>query len=443
MTNQNEPKRFHAVDGNTIMNKQMTPLRYTIEEILPAGLTLFSGDSKVGKSLMAVNMCVAVSKGEPFLGYPTNKGTVLYLALEDTESRIQRRVFSLTDTLDENFCFSNERYSLDDGLIEAMEEFIKERPETNLIVIDVLQYIRPNSKGGNMYKEDYNDMILLHEFTQRHSNLSLVLIHHTNKSSTSDQFKASSGSTALVGAADNYWLLQRPRRMQKEGKLYCSGREIADKTIDLSMNDDGVWIPKKPDNYKGEELSSIVVGVYMWVMWHTDIGTIDEKTGEVISEYNCTATELSDKVSERMDIPIASNMVKKNLTLYHHQLEKLGLRFENHRTGKRRYFLFSLIPESLRRTEQTYDELPKYIDDAPPAETEDDDDDSMTAVLGVDKRCHYKEKGPLPVSISPSNGNNFPTPNYSFKHRVDKPSETQQFQDADNASDDSESSLPI
>ena len=95
MTNQNFMKRrFHTVDGDTIMNKQMPPLQYAIAEILPAGLTLFSGDSKVGKSMMALNMCVAVSKGEDFLGFPTTRGTVLYLALEDTESRIQRRVFS-------------------------------------------------------------------------------------------------------------------------------------------------------------------------------------------------------------------------------------------------------------------------------------------------------------------------------------------------------------
>lgn len=40
MTEQNDPKKFHTIDGTVIMNKQMPPLRYTIAEILPAGLTL-------------------------------------------------------------------------------------------------------------------------------------------------------------------------------------------------------------------------------------------------------------------------------------------------------------------------------------------------------------------------------------------------------------------
>lgn len=442
MAEQNNPQRFHTIDGTTIMNKQMPPLRYTIAEILPAGLTLFSGDSKIGKSLLAVNMCVAVSKGEPFLDFPTHRGTVLYLALEDTESRIQRRVFSLTDTLDSNFHFSNERYRLDDGLLEAMEDFVKEHPDTNLIVIDVLQYIRPQSKGGNVYKEDYNDMIPLHEFTQRHHNLSLVLIHHTNKSNVSDQLRASSGSTAIVGAADNYWLLQRPMRALRSGSLYCSGREISDKEIRLSMTESGVWLPKDPDNYKGEILSPVVVGTYLWVMWHTDILEIDEKTGKHRAEYICTATELAEKVSQLMDMTLPANMVKKNLTLFHHQLEQMGLRFENRRTGKRRYFIFSLVIESLRRSIQTKDELPKYMNDAPPAERDEDEGDSMTAEPIVDIHCHRPSKGPLSVSASPFNGNHFSTPNLSRIQRIGKRSEVSNLEGNDSMTDDSNAPLP-
>ena len=442
MTNQNDTKKFHTIDGSTIMNKKMPPLKYTIAEILPAGLTLFSGDSKIGKSLLAVNMCVAVSKGEPFLDFPTHKGTVLYLALEDTESRIQRRVFSLTDTLDSNFHFSNERYRLDDGLIEAMEDFVKEHPETNLIVIDVLQYIRPQSKGGNIYKEDYNDMIPLHEFAQRHHNLSLVLIHHTNKSNVSDQFRASSGSTAIVGAADNYWLLQRPVRALRSGSLFCSGREISDKEIRLSMTDAGVWIPKDPDNYKGEIVSPVVIGTYLWVMWYTDILNIDKKTGKACSVYNCTATELADKISQIMDMSLPANMVKKNLTLYHHQLEQMGLKFESKRTGKKRYFLFSLVPKSLRRAIFMEGKLPQYIDDTPRSETEEEDDDSMTAESVVDTSCHRPSKGPLPVSVSPFNGNRFPTSNRSCTQRIEKESEGTNLVDNDSVTDDSNAPLP-
>lgn len=186
------------------------------------------------------------------------------------------------------------------------------------------------------------------------------------------------------------------------------------------MNESGVWLPKDPDNYKGEILSPVVVGTYLWVMWHTDILEIDEKTGKHRSEYVCTATELADQVSKLMDMTLPANMVKKNLTMYHHQLEQMGLSFENKRTGKRRYFIFNLVPESLRKTIQTRDELPKYINDAPTVEGDEDDGDGMTAEPIVGERCHYPKKGPLSVSVSPFNGNSFSTPNHSRKRRLEK-----------------------
>ena len=231
-------------------------------------------------------------------------------------------------------------------------------------------------------------------------------------------------------------------RALRSGSLYCSGREISDKEIRLSLNESGVWLPKDPDNYKGEILSPVVVGTYLWVMWHTDILEIDEKTDKHRSEYVCTATELAEQVSQLMDMTLPANMVKKNLTMYHHQLEQMGLSFENKRTGKRRYFIFNLVPESLRKTIQTRDELPKYINDAPTAESDEDDGDSMTAEPIEGISCHKPSNGPLPVSISPFNGNHFPTPNHSRTQRIEKEREGSKLGDNESATDDGNAPLP-
>ena len=143
-----------------------------------------------------------------------------------------------------------------------------------------------------------------------------------------------------------------------------------------------------------------------------------------------------------MDMNLPANMVKKNLTMYHHQLEQMGLRFENRRTGKRRYLIFSLVPESLRRTIQTRDELPQYINDTPTTESDEDDGDSMTAESVVDTSCHRPSKGPLPVSVSPFNGNRFPTSNRSCTQRIEKESEGTNLVDNDSVTDDSNTPLP-
>ena len=41
---------------------------------------------------------------------------------------------------------------------EDIAAYREKNPDTVLIAIDVLEYVRPSSRGGNLYKEDYADM---------------------------------------------------------------------------------------------------------------------------------------------------------------------------------------------------------------------------------------------------------------------------------------------
>ena len=58
---------------------------------------MFGGAPKVGKSWMVLLLALQVAKGEPLWNLPTKQGTVLYLALEDSQSRLQDRLNRLTD----------------------------------------------------------------------------------------------------------------------------------------------------------------------------------------------------------------------------------------------------------------------------------------------------------------------------------------------------------
>ena len=113
-------KRFHTIDGETLMEKQIEHREQVVAELLPAGMTLLAGPSKAGKSFLVYEMCVAVASGAPFLGFPTRQGTVLYLAFEDNEDRLQQRGMMIADTLPPCLHFSNEIYKLGEGLIEAL-----------------------------------------------------------------------------------------------------------------------------------------------------------------------------------------------------------------------------------------------------------------------------------------------------------------------------------
>ena len=43
-------RRFHTIDGETMMDKQIAPLEFVVAEILPYGTTVLAGPSKAGKS---------------------------------------------------------------------------------------------------------------------------------------------------------------------------------------------------------------------------------------------------------------------------------------------------------------------------------------------------------------------------------------------------------
>ena len=159
-------KRFKTVDGETLMNKQINHKEQIISSVLPVGLTLLAGAPKAGKSFFTLNLCIAVAKGESILGFPSKKGTVLYLSFEDTEDRIQARSMQMTDEMPSNFHFTNQAIRIDEGLIDALDDFIRNHPDTVLIAIDTLNYIRPESMNANLYEKDYNDLIPLHKFTQ-------------------------------------------------------------------------------------------------------------------------------------------------------------------------------------------------------------------------------------------------------------------------------------
>jgi hypothetical protein len=70
---------------------QTTESNWLVEGLLPdGGTSLVVAKPKVGKSTLTQNLALAVARGEPFLGRPTTKGPVVYLAIEDKPSELAR-----------------------------------------------------------------------------------------------------------------------------------------------------------------------------------------------------------------------------------------------------------------------------------------------------------------------------------------------------------------
>ena len=110
------------------------------------------------------------------------------------------------------------------GLIVQLEDYLKEYPDSRLIVIDTLQKVRTASKD-NAYASDYGDISQIKEFADRHS-LAVIVVHHIRKQNDSDVFNKVSGTTGLTGSADATFVLEKETRASDTARLYCVGRDI-------------------------------------------------------------------------------------------------------------------------------------------------------------------------------------------------------------------------
>ena len=83
------PKVLQTLDGVTLAEMDLPPIKYVIKDLLPQGLAMLNGSMKIGKSWMVLDWCVRIAKGENIWNFPTTKGTTLYLSLEDSNTRLQ------------------------------------------------------------------------------------------------------------------------------------------------------------------------------------------------------------------------------------------------------------------------------------------------------------------------------------------------------------------
>lgn len=235
-----------GITAMELISKQFEPLRWCIPGIIPEGVTLLVGAPKMGKSWIALQMCIAVATGTTALGkVQAEQGEVLYLALEDNERRLQNRLQTLgADNLDtlENLTLDIHWRPMDDGGYEDLDQWLHDYPDTTLVVVDTLKKIKPSSKGGrNAYDVDYESVQPLMELAKSHGT-AIVAVHHTNKQNNDDDwYQEVSGSTGLTGGVDNVVLL-RGERNKNKATLHVDGRDIEEPgDYALVRTHKGVW----------------------------------------------------------------------------------------------------------------------------------------------------------------------------------------------------------
>lgn len=233
--------KLETITAEDLQNRTYEPTHFLVDELIPEGLHILAGAPKIGKSWLALWLCLCVAQGQALWNFATTQGEVLYLSLEDSFQRIQTRLIDLTEDAPPTLHFAIMADTLKRGLEQQIEQFLVEHPATKLVVIDTLQRVRGTGSDSNLYANDYQDIGLLKRLADK-QHIAILLIHHLRKLHDDDPMNMISGSTGLSGAADSAFVLQKNARSANAASLHCTGRDIPDRTLKLELDeDDHVW----------------------------------------------------------------------------------------------------------------------------------------------------------------------------------------------------------
>ena len=322
----NYEKLPKTISAEELLSTPLPPVKWIIPDLLPAGLALFAGPSKAGKSWLTLWLCLQVAQGKPMWGREIEPHTVLYLSLEDTFNRLQKRLLQLvgSEEAPERLVMQTECSSIGQGLEEQLTSFLYQHPDTGLIVIDTLQKVRSSDQNNSMYASDYKEISALKALADKY-NVCILLIHHLRKQAADDPFQQIAGSNGLMGASDTSWVMQR-KRMSQTASILVTGRDMDNKTLRLH-EENCVWILDEEEST--EKIAAKAVPGYIWKV----ADYIDS-----VGKWQGTATELlvAANISD-----VKPNQFTRKMAHYAREVfSPRGIEYKYTRTEQKRLFEF-------------------------------------------------------------------------------------------------------
>ena len=311
-----ERNKLEFISSVEIMNTPMKKQHFIVDEIIYPGLHILSGDPKIGKSWMMMDMCLSIAKGEKFLGRKTETGHVVYMALEDTFSSLQSRMYELTDEPTDNLQYVLLGNSIGNGLEDDLRECKKVFSDLKLIVIDTLQKVR--GTVDMKYGTDYKELSVLKSIADE-LDIAIILVHHNRKAHDSNPNNMISGSTGLRGCADGAFVLIEKDKATHDATLYCEGRDIESRELKLQRTAHR-WNLIADSCVSPEQFDDEIITAMVIVM-------------KEVKSFLGTPTELTDKINQHTKKKYIPNVVSRKILQSAQRLLEQDVLFEMKRSN--------------------------------------------------------------------------------------------------------------
>ena len=309
------PYYLHTVSMTELYQTTYKSRPPIIDGLLYGGAYILAGAPKIGKSFLVAQIAYHISTGTPLWGFEVHQGTVLYLALEDDYQRIQSRMFMMYGVEDsDKLHFATAANKIGNGLDEQLEFFVREHPDTKLIIIDTMQKIREVGGDTYSYASDYEIIGRLKQFADRYG-ICVLTVHHTRKQPAGDSFEMISGTTGLLGCADGSLLVQKKKRTALEATIDVVGRDQQDQILYLSKDPvTQIWNLERTETELHRDPPDAVL----------------EAVAKLVSAEQREWTGSPSELAEAVDTGMAANALTKYLNVKCGKLaEVYGVNYEN------------------------------------------------------------------------------------------------------------------
>ena len=354
-------QRMGIISSTELTDMRFERIDWLADGLLKPGLSILAGAPKIGKSWMVLQLCMAVAKGETFMGMPTKQSSVLYITLEDSATRIQERINRITEEGSDNLYVALHCSPLGEELSREIVNFCIRPSDARLVVIDTFQKIREQAAQMS-YSGDYADISYLKQIADQ-LNITILLVHHTRKMADNDVINEISGTNGIAGSADTLMILKKKKRSDSSAILSCTGRDIEDRSLVVKLNKENCQWEVVSDDVRREnhEIPPLLLKLIVYA-------------GK-IGSYNGSNTEFCRAFCDYSKEEISPCRLKYLMNRYRHDLEDAGVFFISVRKKEGRVLAVyyhkredgvSLPPDEAREEQAMWDELeheaPTYAD---------------------------------------------------------------------------------
>ncbi len=251
-----------------LLSMPVVPQEWVWQDRLAAGaLGLIVSKPKVGKSTLARNLALAVSRGQSFLGGAVKPGKVLYMVLEERAQDVTADFRTMGATNDDNIAIAEA------GEMKQVVATLKEIQPVLLVIDPLIRLV--SIKDENSYSEMYRALGPLVDVA-RQTGTHILSVHHSSKSEKSNAIDTPIGSTAISGAMSTVFYMRREGNSRSIQSVQRIGEDLPETILNFDKSS-----------------KTLALGATRAVI---AVQSIEEKILLVLQEESMTELEITDAV---------------------------------------------------------------------------------------------------------------------------------------------------